>query len=88
MGDMPCCLHIPVGRVGNKRKEDAIGVPMPERVFHNNPILVEYAKVLVRAITDMPYIDYPLDHMSLLRESRSLEKLLISSYCGTGVTLS
>jgi hypothetical protein len=33
------------------------------RVFHNNPILTEYAKVLVREITDMSYIDYPLDHV-------------------------
>jgi hypothetical protein len=45
--DTPCCLHIPLGRVGNKIKEVAIGVVMPEYVFHNNPILVEYAKILV-----------------------------------------
>jgi hypothetical protein len=60
MGDMPCCLHIPNGRVGNKTKEVAIGVAMPGRVFHNNPIPVEYAKMLVREITDMACIDYPL----------------------------
>jgi hypothetical protein len=45
--DTPCHLHIPLGRVGNKTKEVAIGVVMPRCVFHNNPILVEYAKVLV-----------------------------------------
>jgi hypothetical protein len=37
---------------------------MPRRVFHNNPIPVEYAKVLVREITDMACIDYPLDHVT------------------------
>jgi hypothetical protein len=47
MIDTPCHLHIPLGRVGNKTKEVAIGVAMPGRVFHNNPILTEYAKVLV-----------------------------------------
>jgi hypothetical protein len=36
---------------------------MPGRVFHNNPILAEYAKVLVREITDMACIDYPLDYV-------------------------
>jgi hypothetical protein len=54
--DMPCRLHIPIGRVGNKIKEVAIGVTMPGRVFHN-------AKVLVHEITDMACIDYPLDHV-------------------------
>jgi hypothetical protein len=44
----PCLLHIPLGRVGNKTKEVATGVEMPGRVLHNNPILVEYIKVLVR----------------------------------------
>jgi hypothetical protein len=63
MGDMPCRLHIPLGRVGNKTKEVAIGVAMSRRVFHNNPIPVEYAKMLVREITDMSYINYPLDHV-------------------------
>jgi hypothetical protein len=62
-GDLPCSLYIPIGRVGNKTKEVAIGVAMPGRVFHNNPILVEYAKVSVREITDMACIDYPLDHV-------------------------
>jgi hypothetical protein len=28
-GDMPCRLHIPIGRVGNKTKEVVIGVAMP-----------------------------------------------------------
>jgi hypothetical protein len=60
---MPCRLHIPLGRVGNKIKEVVIGVAMLERVFHNNLIPVEYAKVLVCEITDMSYIDYPLDHV-------------------------
>jgi hypothetical protein len=32
--------------------------------FCNNPILTEYAKVLVREVTDMSYIDYPLDHVT------------------------
>jgi hypothetical protein len=61
---MPCHLRIPIGRVGNKTKEVAIGVTMPGRVFHNNPIPVEYAKVLVREIIDMECIDYPLDHVT------------------------
>jgi hypothetical protein len=52
-GDMPCHLHIPLDRVGNKTKEVAIGVAMSGRVFHNNPIPAEHAKVLVREITDM-----------------------------------
>jgi hypothetical protein len=64
MGDIPCRLHIPLGRVGNKTKEVAIGVTMPECVFHNNPILTVYAKVLVHEITDMSYNDYPLDHVT------------------------
>jgi hypothetical protein len=64
MGDTPCRLHIPIGRVGNKTKEDAIGVAMPGRVFHNNPIPAEYAKVLIHEITDMECIDYPLDHVT------------------------
>jgi hypothetical protein len=63
MGDTPCRLHIPIGRVGNKTKEVAIDVAMPGRVFHNNPIQAKYAKVLVREITDMACIDYPLDHV-------------------------
>jgi hypothetical protein len=64
MVDTPCCLHIPLGRVGNKTKEVAIGVAMPGHVFHNNPIPAEYAKVLVREITDMGSTDYPLDHVT------------------------
>jgi hypothetical protein len=64
MGDMPCRLHIPADRVGNKTKEVAIGVARPRCVFHNNPIAAEYAKVLVCEITDMSYIDYPLDHVT------------------------
>jgi hypothetical protein len=51
-------------RVGNKTKEVAIGVAMPGRVFHNNPIPAEYTKVLVCEITDMACIDYPLDHVT------------------------
>jgi hypothetical protein len=50
--------------VGNKTKDVAIGVAMPGRVFHNNPIPAEYAKVLVREITDVACIDYPLDHVT------------------------
>jgi hypothetical protein len=64
MGDTPCRLHIPLGRVGNKTKEVKIGVAMPGCVFHNNPIPAEYTKVLVREITDKTYIDYPLDHVT------------------------
>jgi hypothetical protein len=63
-GDMSCRLHILIGRVGNKTKEDAIGVAMPGCVFRNNPIPAEYAKVLVREITDMTCINYPLDHVT------------------------
>jgi hypothetical protein len=62
-GDTPCHLHILFGRVGNKIKEVAIGVAIPGRVFHNNPIPAEYVKVLVHEITDMACIDYPLDHV-------------------------
>jgi hypothetical protein len=47
MVDMPCCLHIPLGRVGNKTKEVATVVAMLGLVFHNNPIPIEYTKVLV-----------------------------------------
>jgi hypothetical protein len=47
MVDMSCRLHIPLGRVGNKTKEVATTVAMPVRVFHNNPIPVEYVNVLV-----------------------------------------
>jgi hypothetical protein len=49
--------------VGSKIKEVAIGVAMSEHVFHNNPILTEYFKVLVHKITDISYIDYPLDNV-------------------------
>jgi hypothetical protein len=52
-GNTPCHLHIPLSRVRNKTKEDVIGVAMMRHVFHNNPIPTEYAKVLVREITDM-----------------------------------
>jgi hypothetical protein len=45
--DTPCRLHIPLGRVRNKTKEVVTGVVMLGRVLHNNPIPVEYAKVLV-----------------------------------------
>jgi hypothetical protein len=51
--------------VKNKTKEVAIGVAMPGRVFQNNPSPAEYAKVLVREITDMACIDYPLGHVTL-----------------------
>jgi hypothetical protein len=61
---MPCRLHILLDRVGNKTKEVKIGVSMPGRVFHNNLIQVGYGKVLVREITDMSYIDYPLDYIT------------------------
>jgi hypothetical protein len=64
MGDTPCRLHIPLDRMGNKTREVVIGVAMPGHVFNNNPILIEYAKVLVREITDMACIDYPLDHVT------------------------
>jgi hypothetical protein len=51
--------------VGNKTEEVAIVVVMLGRVFHKNPIPAEYAKVLVREISDKEYIDYPLDHVTL-----------------------
>jgi hypothetical protein len=63
MVDTPCHLHIPLGWVGNKTKEVVTTVAMPRRVFHNNPILAEYVKVLVQEITDMGYTDYPLYHV-------------------------
>jgi hypothetical protein len=62
--DMPCHLHIPLGRVGNKTKEVVIIVAMSGRVFYNNPILIGYAKVLIREITDRGNTDYPLDHVT------------------------
>jgi hypothetical protein len=64
MGDTPCRLHIPIGRVGNKTKEVVIRLAMPGCVFQNNPIPIKYAKVLVREITGMSYIEYPLDHVT------------------------
>jgi hypothetical protein len=62
--DMTCHLHIPLGRVRTKTKEVVIGVKMPGHFFYNNPISTEYAKVLVQEITDMEYINYPLDHVT------------------------
>jgi hypothetical protein len=47
MVDTPCHLHVPLGRVGNKIKEVTTGVVKSGRDFHNNPIPIEYAKVLV-----------------------------------------
>jgi hypothetical protein len=47
MVDMPCRLHILLDRVRNKIKEVVTGVVMPECVLYNNPISVEYAKVLL-----------------------------------------
>jgi hypothetical protein len=64
MVDMPCRLHIPLGRVENKTKEVATSVAMLRRVSYNNPTPVEYAKVLIQEITDMGYINYPLDHIT------------------------
>jgi hypothetical protein len=46
--DTPCHLHIPLSIVGYKTREVATAVAMPGRALHNNPILAEYAKVLVR----------------------------------------
>jgi hypothetical protein len=63
-GDTPCRLHIPIGGVRNKTKDVAIGVAMSGRIFHNNPILAKYAKMLIGEITDMACIDYPLDHVT------------------------
>jgi hypothetical protein len=45
--DTPCHLHIPLGRVGNKTKDVRIVVVMSGRIFHNNPIPTECAKVLI-----------------------------------------
>jgi hypothetical protein len=55
---------IPSAQWEIKQKKVVIGVAMLGRVFHNNPIPAEYAKVLVREITDISCIDYPLDHMT------------------------
>jgi hypothetical protein len=57
--------------VRNKTKDVVIGVAMPRRVFHNNSIPAEYAKVLIREITDMGDTDYPLE--SLLMSPRGGE---------------
>jgi hypothetical protein len=64
MVDTHCRLYSPLGRVRNKTKDVAIGVAMSGRVFHNNLIPIEYAKMLVREIIDMGYNDYPLDHVT------------------------
>jgi hypothetical protein len=64
MVDMPCRLHIPLDRVGNKTKEVATSEVMPGCIFYNNPIPPEYAKVLVQEVTDMGHTDYPLDHVT------------------------
>jgi hypothetical protein len=64
MGETPCCLHISIDIVENKTKKVVIGVATSGCVFHNNLIPTEYAKVLVREITDMACIDYPLDHVT------------------------
>jgi hypothetical protein len=87
MGDTPFRLHIPLGRVGNKIKEVAIGMAMSGRVFHNNLISIEYAKVLIREITDKSYIDYPLDHVTP-EGVKELREVVNESYCGTAVKLS
>jgi hypothetical protein len=62
--DTPYCLHIPLGRLGAKKKDVMICVVMSGCVFHNNPMPTKYAKVLLQEITDMGYIDYPLDHVT------------------------
>jgi hypothetical protein len=62
--ETPCRLHIPLSRVENTTKEVVTGVEMTGCVFHNNPIPAEYAKVLVREITDMGYTNYSLDHVT------------------------
>jgi hypothetical protein len=56
-------VRVTLIRLKTLKKVVAIGVAMSGRVFHNNPIPAEYAKVLVREITDMACIDYPLDHV-------------------------
>jgi hypothetical protein len=62
--DTPYHLHITLGRVENKTKVVVIGLTMLGCVFHNNPILAEYAKVLIWEITNMGYTDYPPDHVT------------------------
>jgi hypothetical protein len=59
--DTPCYLYIPLSRVGNKTKEVAgdVGTCFPQQ-SHPGRI----SKILVREITDMGYIDYPLDHVT------------------------
>jgi hypothetical protein len=47
MVDMPCRLHIPLNRVGNKTKDVATGVTMPGHVFHNNLIPTKYDNILI-----------------------------------------
>jgi hypothetical protein len=84
MGGMPCHLHIPLGRVGNKTKEVVIGVAMSGRVFHNNPIPAEYAKVLVHEITDKAYIDYPLDHVmpeGVKEHGEAVNEFILWNWC-------
>jgi hypothetical protein len=85
--DTPCHLHIPLGRVGNKIKEVAIGVAMPGHIVHNNPIQHNMLRFWFdRSLT----WDILIIHctMSRLRESRMLSRLLINSYCGTSAKFS
>ena len=60
--DMPCHLHVLIGRIGNKSKVVAIGMAIPGRVFHNISIPIDYAKVSILQVTNEEYLDYELDH--------------------------
>jgi hypothetical protein len=87
MGDTTCWLHIPLHRVRNKIKDVAIGVVMMGRVFTTIPFQQNMLRCwFVRSLAyHILIIHWTMPH---LRESRSLEKLLISSYYGTSVKLS
>jgi hypothetical protein len=82
--DMLCHLHIPLDRVGSKTKEVAISVMMSDVFCTTIPSQQNMLRFwFERSLTwDILIVHWTMSH---LRELRSLERLLISSYCGTSV---
>jgi hypothetical protein len=87
MVDTPCCLYIPLGRVGNKTKEVVIIVAMRDVFSTTIPSRQNMLRFWFESSLtwDMLIIHWA---MPCLREPRSLGMLLISSYGGTGAKLS
>jgi hypothetical protein len=85
-GDTPCRLHIPLSRV-KKQKRLRLVWPCRDMFFTTIPSQQNMLRCwFVRSLTcHILIIHWTMSH---LRESRSLERLLISSYCGTDVKLS